>query len=451
MSIVRSIIFVIIMLGVLATLHELGHFWVARLLKIKVFEVSIFVGPKLITWTRKGVKFCIRLIPIGAYVRFSEVDDEGYVVESSDPDLLINQPRFKRLLVSLAGPAMNLLLGFSIFLIMFCATGFVSTEIGPALRNTQAYEVSSEYTPGDMIKKVNGNNVYSSYDLYYEIDSFDPTKDMTITLKSKETGKNYDVVLVPQQKTRAMMLITVKRVSEEDSENDYKGWLVRTVDPEQNNNNPVLEVGDYVTHVNGVSVLDESFDDYVESLTTEEVMKVTYVRNGETKEGEIVPRVVEYTTDRGIRLTQRFIDSPYSFGLAFNYAAKMPFSIWNISIRGIKDIIAGKEKAYNLVSGPIGITTMVNDVVKDEEDTVSDKLYVLIMLSAVISIALAFSNLLPIPGLDGIQIIFIVVEMVIGHKLSEKAEGRLTIVGFVIIILLVILAFISDILRIIFG
>jgi regulator of sigma E protease len=73
------------------------------------------------------------------------------------------------------------------------------------------------------------------------------------------------------------------------------------------------------------------------------------------------------------------------------------------------------------------------------------------MLSAVISIALAFSNLLPIPGLDGIQIIFIVVEMVIGHKLSDKAERILTVVGFVMIILLLIFAFISDILRIIFG
>ena len=129
----------------------------------------------------------------------------------------------------------------------------------------------------------------------------------------------------------------------------------------------------------------------------------------------------------------------------------MPAAIGNISIRGIKEIIAGKEKAYNLVSGPIGITTMVNDVVKDEEDTVADKLYVLILLSAVISIALAFSNLLPIPGLDGIQIVFIVVEMVIGHKLSEKTEGILTIIGFVMIVLLLILAFISDILRIIFG
>ena len=94
---------------------------------------------------------------------------------------------------------------------------------------------------------------------------------------------------------------------------------------------------------------------------------------------------------------------------------------------------------------------MVNDVVKDEEDTAGDKIYTLIMLCAIISIALAFSNLLPIPGLDGVQIILIAVEMVIGRKLSDKAEGKITVIGFVLIILLLIFAFVSDILTIIFG
>lgn len=448
MSIVRSIIFVIIMLGVLATLHELGHFWVARLLKIKVFEVSIFVGPKLLSWKHKDVNFTIRLIPIGAYVRFTEIDDEGYVVESSDPDLLINQPRIKRLIVSLAGPFMNLLLGFIIFLIMFWATGFVSTEIGTPMPGAQTNEVASEYTVGDTIKKVNGNSIFSAYDLYYELDSADPSEVMTLTLKSKETGKNYDVQLTPELKNRAMLQITVKTV---DSDEDIKGWYVVSVDEEQNNNNPVLKAGDYITYINDVSVLDEGFSDYIYSLCDPDPIKVTYVRDGEVNEDEIIPKVVEYTTARGIRLIPYLIDSPNNFAKAISYAAKMPATIGNISVKGIKDIIAGKEKAYNLVSGPIGITTMVNDVVKDEEDTVSDKLYVLILLSAVISIALAFSNLLPIPGLDGIQIIFIVVEMVIGRRLSDKAEKRLTIVGFVLIIFLVVFAFISDILRIIFG
>ena len=94
---------------------------------------------------------------------------------------------------------------------------------------------------------------------------------------------------------------------------------------------------------------------------------------------------------------------------------------------------------------------MVNDVVTDEEDTTSDKIYLLIMLSGIISIALAFSNLLPIPGLDGVQILLIAVEMVIGRKLSDKAEKKLTVIGFVLIILLVVFALVSDVLRIILG
>ena len=447
MNIATSIVFVIIMLGVLATLHELGHYWVARLLKIKVYEVSIFVGPKLLRWKHKDVDFSLRLIPVGAYVRFTEIDEEGNAVDSKDPDLLVNQPRIKRLLVALAGPLMNLALGILIFFIMFCVFGFYSLEMGPAIPGTQTGDVATEFSEGDMIKKINGHSVFTIYDLNYEIDSTDAKEDMTVTLKSAETGKYYDVVLTPQVFNRPMLLINVLTT---ETENEYNGWEVYSVDPEQNKGNPVLEPGDYVTHINGVSVSDESFDEYIFNYTGD-VLNVTYVRDGETYESEIIPEYVEYVSVRGIKPVGYVIDSPSALGKAFVYAAKMPAAIVNFTITGIRDIIAGKVKAYNLVSGPIGITSMVNDVVKDEEETTGDKIYLLIMLSAVISIALAYSNLLPIPGLDGVQILLIAVEMVIGRKLSEKAEGRLTVVGFVIIIFLVIFALVSDVLRIIFG
>ena len=270
---------------------------------------------------------------------------------------------------------------------------------------------------------------------------------MTLTLKSKETGKTYDLQLDPIIKKRPMLLITIEsRVTD----NEYEGWHVHSVEPEQNNGNPILKEGDYVTHINGKSVADEDIDEFLFNQNDETLM-VTYIRDGETFEEALAPQYTDYAVSRGVSLLAHNVDSPANFFGALTYAAKIPASIGNITLRGVKDIIAGKVKAYNLVSGPIGITTMVNDVVSEEKDTVGQKIYLLIMLSAVISIALAFSNLLPIPGLDGIQIILIVVEMVIGRKLSEKAEGRLTIVGFVLIILLLILAFISDILRIIFG
>ena len=230
MNIVRSIIFVVLMLGVLATLHELGHFWVAKLLKIKVYEVSIFVGPKLLKWRHKDVDFTIRLIPIGAYVRFNQIDEEGYVVESDDPELLVNQPRFKRLMVSLAGPIMNLILGISIFCGIFCVTGFVSTDIGKPIEGAQTGVVSAQYAAGDTIKAVNGHKVYSAYDLYYEFDADDPASVMTLTLKSKENGSTYDLTLTPVIRTRPMLLITVESMS---TENEHKGWLVHSVEEEQ--------------------------------------------------------------------------------------------------------------------------------------------------------------------------------------------------------------------------
>ena len=447
MNIVASIIFVLIMLGVLATLHELGHYWMARLLKIKVFEVSIFVGPKLLKWKHKDVDFALRMIPVGAYVRFTEIDEEGKAVESKDPDLLINQPRIKRLIVALAGPAMNLVLGILIFLIMFWTTGFTSTHIIKPEKGSQLAAYTEMVGDGDTIKAINGVNVYTSFDLIFELDSADPSQNLDVTIKSKDSGKNYTVTLEPVIKARPMLLITVenKLVT-----NEYNGWKVYSVSEEQNNGNPVIKPGDYVTHINGKSVDEEDFEDFLYNIT-DKVVTVTYVRDGEVHEDELVPKYVDTVNSRGITLLNYKVNTAGRFFLALGYAAKMPASIMNISIRGIKDIIAGKVKAYNLVSGPIGITTMVNDVVADEQDTFADKAYVLIMLSAVISIALAFSNLLPIPGLDGIQIVFIVVEMVIGRRLSDKAEARLTVVGFIFIVLLLIFAFVSDILRIIFG
>ena len=447
MNIVASIIFVLIMLGVLATLHELGHYWMARLLKINVFEVSIFVGPKLIKWKHKDVDFSIRMIPVGAYVRFTEIDEEGKAVESKDPDLLINQPRIKRLIVALAGPVMNLVLGILIFTVMFCATGFTSTHIIKPEAGSQLAAYSDMVGDGDTIKAINGVNVYTSFDLIFELDSSDPSKNLDVTIKSKETGKNYDVTLEPIIRARPMLLITVenKLVT-----NEYNGWKVYSVSEEQNNGNPVIKPGDYVTHINGKSVDEEDFEDFLYNIT-DDVVTVTYVRDGEVHEDQLVPKYVDTVNSRGITLLNYKVNTAGRFFLALGYAAKMPASIMNISIRGIKDIIAGKVKAYNLVSGPIGITTMVNEVVADEQDTFADKAYVLVMMSAVISIALAFSNLLPIPGLDGIQIVFIVVEMVIGRRLSDKAEARLTVVGFIFIVFLLIFAFVSDILRIIFG
>ncbi|MBR1905149.1 MAG: RIP metalloprotease RseP [Clostridiales bacterium] len=441
-----SVVVVIIMLGVLVTCHELGHFWVACLLKIKAFEVSIFVGPRLVHWKRKGVDYSIRLIPLGAYVRFSDIDENGEAVVSDDPQLLINQPRWKRLLVSLAGPFMNCILGIMIFSVLYWATGFTSLDIGTAPEGSQLS--SQEYTIGDTITAVNGHAVYTYLDFYYMMDNSVPrTEKLTVSLKSAETGKKYDVVMTPELKTRPMLGITTYRTVD----NKYHGWEVLNVDENQNQGKPVLKVGDFLTHVDGKAVADEDFTEFLENLGEGDTMKLSFVRNGEKMEKECIKTMITYSNDRGLRLLSYRADNPKNVFRAFGYAAKIPMSVIMLSAKSISDVFKGKEKVYNMVSGPVGVTTVVNDVVGDVDDDVGEKIYMLIVISGIISIGLTFTNLLPIPGLDGVQIILIVVEMVIGRRLSKKAENVINVVGFFLLIALVIFAFASDIIRILVG
>lgn len=441
-----SIVVVIIMLGVLVTIHELGHFWAASLLKIKVYEVSIFVGPRLIHWKRKGVDYSIRLIPLGAYVRFSDIDENGEAVVSDAPELLINQPRWKRLLVSLAGPFMNLVLGVLIFAVLYWATGFTSLDIAPTAEGTQL--ASQEFTAGDTITAVNGEHVYTYLDFYYLIDTSVPrTEKVTLTLKSAEKGEKYDVVLTPELKTRPMLGITTYRTVDAK----YNGWEILNVDENQNNGKPVLKIGDYLTHVDGKSVADEDFNTFLESLNEGDTMKLTFIRNGEKMEKECIKTMITYSNDRGVRLIGYNADNPQRVLRAFGYAAKIPMSVIILSAKSISDVFKGKEKVYNMVSGPVGVTTVVNDVVGDVDDDVGEKVYMLIVICGIISVGLTFTNLLPIPGLDGVQIILIVVEMVIGRRLSKKAENVINVVGFFLLIALVIFAFASDIIRIFVG
>jgi len=451
MSIFWSIVFIVIILGVLCTVHELGHFWMARSLGIKAYEVSIFVGPSLVNWRRKGVDYEIRSIPLGAYVRFTDVDEEGNAIISDDPAELVNSPRWKRLLVALAGPFMNLVLGFILFVCLYSFSGYSSLNIADAMYDSQFYnvllETNQEVMTTDTVVAINGKRVFSyleySYEMYEGISSVD---DVVLTIKSGTTGELYDLTLTPSINTRPMLGIThYPEINEK-----YNGWEVIEVNESQNNGHPVLQVGDYLTQVNGVSVTDENFDEYFYSLGEGDTMELTYYRNGVEYTSPCLMTMITYANQRGVIFYSYRVDSFKNFIGAVKAAALMPVSVVRLSISVIEDAFEGQVEAYNVVSGPVGMTSAVVDVVDDVDTTWSYKALNVLTLAAFISLGLVFTNMLPIPGLDGIQLVLIVIEMIIGHRISKKTENIIQGIGFCILIALVIFAFTSDILRIIF-
>ncbi|MBN1892515.1 MAG: site-2 protease family protein, partial [Clostridiales bacterium] len=172
-----TIIITVIGIGILAAAHEIAHYLVAKALGIKVYELSIFVGPKLFHWERKGIEYNIRLIPFGAYVRFSDYEQEEQESEE-DPRSILNQPRWKRLLVSLAGPFMNIILGVVILTVLFSVTDFYTTVQTQIYPDTQFEGTAAQ--AGDRIISLNGRRVYTEYDLYAEMTMTDPEDTLNV-------------------------------------------------------------------------------------------------------------------------------------------------------------------------------------------------------------------------------------------------------------------------------
>ena len=151
------VLLAIVILGVIVTVHEFGHYMVGRLCGIGIVEFSIGFGPRLLGWERKGIKYSLRAIPLGGYCAFVGED-----AESDDPRAMNNQPVWKRFLTVLAGPFMNFVLAFVMIVLML--TNFYAAENLPVVRQVIA-DMPAEaagLAPGDAIIEANGTPIAQS-------------------------------------------------------------------------------------------------------------------------------------------------------------------------------------------------------------------------------------------------------------------------------------------------
>ena len=156
--------------GFLILIHELGHFVAARIFKVKINAFSIGMGPKLISVTSKksGTCYAISAFPIGGYVAMAGEDDED-----TGPDSFSEKPAWQRLLITIAGPLVNIVFGF-IAMIIFTAvsdSGIGSTVIHsyPADISYEISSADSGLIPGDEILEIDGKRVKTADQLSYEV------------------------------------------------------------------------------------------------------------------------------------------------------------------------------------------------------------------------------------------------------------------------------------------
>ncbi|MET0497961.1 MAG: RIP metalloprotease RseP [Steroidobacteraceae bacterium] len=445
----------IVAIGVLVTVHEFGHFWVARKLGIRVLRFSIGFGPAL--WKRTlgkdPVEYMVSVLPLGGYVKLLD-EREGDVAPEDLPRAFNRQPVWKRIAVLLAGVVFNLLFAIFVYWILFTAgVPTLKPVIGDVAADSPAARAGLKFE--DQIVAIAGEPV--------------TTLDETVLLLVRDMVDdgviNLRVRGVNQPERSAS--IDVGNRSRELTEPDalfpglgFDFWRPRVAAdigafaPDSPAEKAGLRKGDEIVKVDGVAVADFSQLARKIEPAAGRVVNLEVRRDGAllalpVKVGEQV--VGERHIGRiGVQPTNRIIDSGRTIAEIQTVQKYGPLEsvgaatreTWNkaaFTLRMLGRMFSG-DVSIKAMSGPISIAELTGYAARQEW-----RAYLNVL--AVISISLAVINLLPIPILDGGQIVFQLAELVKGTPVSERALMLSQQIGMAMMLIFMTLVFYNDIAR----
>jgi regulator of sigma E protease len=449
-----SVVAFIVAIAVLVAVHEFGHFWVARRLGIKVLRFSIGFGRPL--WRRTaadGTEYWISSIPLGGYVKLLD-EREGNVPPEDLPRCFNSQPPSRRIAVLAAGPAFNFLFAIAAYWVMFVVgVPAMKPLIGEIAADSPA--AAAGLRSGDLIVAVDGTRTQTMMDAQLELlKAMVPGGRATLEVED-DGGRRRAAQLVYDGDTHALT----------EPGAMFPGLGIGLWRPEIP---PVLgellaegtaaaaglRPGDRIVSAEGQRMA--SWEEWVAFVRARpgQAIDVTIERDGAVRQLELfigaaddqgervgrigaAPRVTPELWDP-VRTEQRH--GPLgSVGVAVSETWRM--SVLTVTMVG--RMAMGQVSVKN-ISGPINIAQAAGF-------TAAAGLTAFLSFLAIVSISLGIINLMPIPLLDGGQIVYQCVEIVKGSPVSERAQIVGQQVGILLLLMLMTFAFYNDILRILSG
>ncbi|MDX1499132.1 MAG: RIP metalloprotease RseP [Woeseiaceae bacterium] len=434
-------------ISVLVAIHEYGHYIVGRWAGMKVLRFSIGFGRPLVKWTRGAdrTEYCIAAIPLGGYVRFLDGRD-GPVAAGDEGRAFNHRPIPWRIAVLLAGPAFNFLFAIAAYWALFLSgIPTLVPAIGEVEKGSIAADAGLEF--GDRIVAV-GETETADWEsaLVAMLDRMVADGRIPVTVEDTEGRARRTVLEVGGAATR----LTEPGVLFDGL--GFRPWQPPAVIGELTEGGAAeaagLAVGDRITAVAGEPV--SSYNDLVGVVSTRphEEVRIDFVRHGEPR--SVTAVLGEHEVDGevrgllGVRGSNELGSYYYlrKYGPLDSLAAgvERTWATTVFTVRMLGRMITGDVSIKN-ISGPINIAQFAGT---SAERGLNEFLGFL----ALVSISLGVLNLLPVPVLDGGQIVYQSVELVKGSPLSERAQLIGQQVGIFALILLMSFAFYNDIARI---
>ncbi|MDQ3051468.1 MAG: RIP metalloprotease RseP [Bacteroidota bacterium] len=424
-------------LSILVALHELGHYLAARAFGIRVEKFYLFFdawGFKLFSFTKGDTEYGIGWLPLGGYVKIS-----GMIDESLDKDQLAGPPQpwefrakpaWQRLIVMVAGVTMNVILGIIIFsatLLAFKKDYLPNSEVKNGIH---AYQLGQEIglQDGDKITAINGKPFERFDDLLSSRVVFGSV------LTVERNGQKVEII-VPDD--------FYKKISAQGRWNFIGSgellYEVKMVVDGENADKAGLAAGDKILSINGKKI--NGLNNLQEKLATSKNGEVSLLIRRGDKDLVLPVAVSEKGTigisfETGSAISPNYKMKKYTAGSAFAFGSADAWEALVSNVKGLKKIFSGEEKATDAVQGPIGIAQIYGGT--------WDWAWFW-RITGLLSMVLAFMNILPIPALDGGHVIFLTIESITRHKFSDKFMERSQVVGMVLLLALMFFAIGNDI------
>lgn len=437
MTVVQNVWWLLVLIGVMIMIHELGHYWAARFFDVKVEAFSFGFGPRLFGFRKGETDFRFSAILFGGYVKMAgeQAGDES----ASDPRSFLAKPRWQRLVIAFAGPFMNIILAIALLTGLFMVRfPKVPMTHSPVVGHVAAGGAAAKggVREGDRIVQIE--------------DTTNPTWEDIMLKELAGAGRTLHLIVEREGK---QIQLAVTPVMDEKSGVGTAGWAEQTeiqiagIVPGMDAERAGLRAGDLLVSVNGQPIRSTLKLHEVIKSTEGKPVTLVYERQGKRGEALVQPSFTNMDGAGrwmiGVQLENRMVITRLPLGEALRESIQQNIKGAGLIYQFLRGIVERRMSPRSL-EGPIRIAQLSGEAAREGPTA-------FIGLMSMVSLNLAIFNLLPIPILDGGVILLLLIEMLIRRDLSLAVKEAVFKLGFVFLMAVVVFVLYNDISKILPG